>query len=902
MAAAVQQATYTLPSFTMSMVEQSIGTLEYVPNPHFVFPGPQEAQDSTSTSSPRRTTSLRLSPSPASRRNAPGHKSVSALPTFSFNAADTSGRSDDASSESAGQMPPTTPKYSGHRRRASEFVGGDARYGVPDLVSTSPVKSPEPPFAFDNLASTGSPAKKRGHAHRRSAAISSHDLSGIMQPPSPATAPESYRSPSTGLDALSGADRSACPISSPIDLDQDQRPVTAPQSNSHPEARPRVGFSEKVHFIPRPLSVIDSEAESSMSTPASMSARHSVSSIIDFGSLSPSAIRRPSSKLSPRLDAENPSSQRSSLELSRGTDKEGHWLRQETGTPVSELSPSPTKVTFDTEYSQALLAARPNLDRRSSEPSLVLGGPHAKNRSSISLQEPVQSPLLRPDSASSGRFERRSSVKKVKAWATSIINRRDKEVARPRSVDSAQRKRGPSLNPAMPPPSVTVSPSEEPDLEELFSRDPFGANPNEPAMPVPRINFGDVSDFQPNFHMDDDSSPIIDLDAALGPNSTPGRQSRPQGFGARRQLHSSRLARDFNGPGGHYHRRTESAPVLAHFDFTKSTSPVQTSMADVFETEEEHDDDASEAISPSYSTSEGIPTPSEAREGAADDDNRMGIHVVDSAPETAVSSSVAEEGLGIQQSLGRSSSPLGVVASHRSTPTSDRRPSLLDESIPEEVVPVEIVEDFEEPRASMLTKSSDSSDTPTIMDHSGTILSLPQPQSSLMTPTTYAASTFSTPDFARRQGSFEGSRLGTSASSMTDCRTMSSFAGETGHGMRTSVDDVPSLTSSRSTMISSMNHYGSRRDISDRSISTVSSKQTQDQSERRRKRSSIQSLTKLVGSPFSDSRSKLNVEQRPQTSASSSHPKDARKNKEKRLSRLMFWKSKTGSAGSSASK
>lgn len=899
MAAAVQQTTYNLPSFSMSMVEPSVGTVEYVPNPHFVFPAPQEAQDSTTTSSPRRTTSLRLSPSPASRRNAPGHKSVSALPTFSFNAADTSGRSDEASSESAGQIPPTTPKYSGHRRRVSEFVGGDARYGVPDLVSTSPITSPEPPFAFDNMASTGSPAKKRGHAHRRSAAISSHDLSGIMQPPSPARAPADSYSNFTGTDAHSGANRSVSPISSPIDLDQSQRPVTAPQADSLPETRPRVGFSEKVHFIPRPLSVIDSEAESSMSTPASMSARHSVSSIIDFGSLSPSTTRQSSSRLSPRLDAETPSSQRSSLELSRGIDKEGHWLRKETGTPVSELSPSPTKVTFDTESSQALLAARPNLDRRSSEPSLVLGGPHAKNRSSVSLQEPVQSPLLRPDSASSARFERRSSVKKVKAWATSIIGRREKDMTRPRSVDSAQRKRLPTSNPTLSPPSVTVSPSEEPDLEELFSRDPFGENTHEPAMPVPRIDFGDVSDFQPNFHMDDNSSSVIDLDAALGPNSTPGRQGKPQGFGARRQLHSSRLARDFNGPGGHYHRRTESAPVLAHFEFTKSTSPVQTPMADVFETEEEHDD-ASDPISPSYSTSEGIPTPLDTREGAPDEDNRMGMHIVDSAPDSAGSNTVSEEGLGIQQRSGRSSSPLGAMASHRSTPISDRRPSLLDESIPEEVGPVEIVEDFEEPRASMLTKSSDSSDTPTIMDHSGTILSLPQPQSSLMTPTTYAASTFSTPDFGRRQGSFEGSRLGTSASSMTDCRTMSSFAGETGHGTRTSVDDVPSLTSSRSTMISGMNHGGSRRDISDRSISTVSSQQTQEQNDRRRKRSSIQSLTKLVGSPFSDSRSKLNIEQRPQTSASSSRPKDGKKNKEKRLSRLMFWKNKTGAQGSSS--
>jgi len=173
-------------------------------------------------------------------------------------------------------------------------------------------------------------------------------------------------------------------------------------------------------------------------------------------------------------------------------------------------------------------------------------------------------------------------------------------------------------------------------------------------------------------------------------------------------------------------------------------------------------------------------------------------------------------------------------------------------------------------------------------DHSATILDLPPPSSSLMTPTTYAASTFSSPDFARRQGSFDTSRVGTSASSVTDCRTVSSAA----HDMRLSMDDVPSLTSSHSTMVSTMPRGGFRRDLVNRTAPVMSDTNIAGQMERRRKRSSIQSLTKLVGSSFSDSKNKVSAEQRLSTSSTST-ARDGTKKREHRLSRLMFWKHKT---------
>ena len=328
-------------------------------------------------------------------------------------------------------------------------------------------------------------------------------------------------------------------------------------------------------------------------------------------------------------------------------------------------------------------------------------------------------------------------------------------------------------------------------------------------------------------------------------------------------------------------------------------------MADVFEEEEEEEDGNESPAGPGDALQLAV---SENSPVDQDEDLCVGIEVVDMASDHESLSLpwALDDGLGIQRgaSTGRASSLPGTSSLLCST-TLERRPSsIVDEIIVEEASPVEIVEDHEEPRASSLTKSSDSSDASTILaNNSGVILTLPPTQPPLMTPTTYAASTWSSPDIARRQGSFDTSRLGTSASSITDSRTVSSFAAETGPDMRVSVD-VPSLTSSRSTMISTSHQSGSRRDFSDRSTSIASVNAVnavpEEMSERRRKRSSIQSLSKLVGGSFGDSKSRM-ADQRPQTSGALSTPKEKKKNKEHRLSRLMFWKHREPSQSASLS-
>lgn len=222
----------------------------------------------------------------------------------------------------------------------------------------------------------------------------------------------------------------------------------------------------------------------------------------------------------------------------------------------------------------------------------------------------------------------------------------------------------------------------------------------------------------------------------------------------------------------------------------------------------------------------------------------------------------------------------------------------MEEASPAEAI--QVVEAHEEPRASSLTKSSDSSDTPTISAPTG-ILTLPNGQSTLMTPASYQASAFSSPDLGRRQSSFEACRLGTSASSLADNRTLSScHTGDHGNEVRISTDDVPSLTSSRSTMLSSNHANNSRHNIATAARTPSASSGALDQAvaaERRRKRGSIQSLSQLVGGSFG-SKSRGQDDARPHTSADPLAAKIPKK--EHRLKKLMFWKSKQHSKRASS--
>jgi hypothetical protein len=154
-------------------------------------------------------------------------------------------------------------------------------------------------------------------------------------------------------------------------------------------------------------------------------------------------------------------------------------------------------------------------------------------------------------------------------------------------------------------------------------------------------------------------------------------------------------------------------------------------------------------------------------------------------------------------------------------------------------------------------------------------------------PGLHSGSTFPAPDVGHTHG-FEGTRLGTASSSMTDHRQFLE------PGQRASVDDVPSLTSSIST---TSPRYGFHRPASavthdaPRSSSVFSGNEF---FERTRHRASIAGMTGFLAR----NRSRLNIESRPQSQhIDSSTSALKRDKKEKRMSWLSrIWKPKKKTA------
>ena len=893
-------------------------TIEMIPNPEFSFPIRQVPGSPThrrrTPNDNARPSSMHANPPPSQSGLAAHRKTASTLPSFTFNATDASGLQQTPNT-SAPTTPeeeaPLTPQRRGHRRGGSEFVGGDSRLGMANAMSSSPTKPNALPLP---APAPGPPADRSRHSHRRSAAISSHDLSNIMRPTE--AAPRLSSSLPTTPMELPGQSPPLDRATSAPDVIQDPFGPSLEEQATRPPSRPRVGFSDNVEIIPRPLSTISSETESSMSTIRGHSVNNSISSVLSLGTPSPPSTRPSRASLSAPLEDEPKPRAKSSIEISRRVEKEGEWLKsrssQSLKRPLSEsaAAPPPPKTTFAEPQAPARrrnlhkkrqsLSYALGLDRRRSEPAIGMAADDPTRHSAISLDS-----LSGVSDGPACPVESISSTKRLKAWATSKMSKKPKEMNRAVSESSSRSSMRPDsagntfvAGRVMPP----AAPAVETDLDAVLGTETPKADRERPVSPSqPRI---EVSGASPTFPSpkqswrdddDDDDGAMLDLDAALGPFKTPsmGSAQRP-----RKELHSSRLNRDFTGPGGHYHRRAESAPALPPFDSSRVSTPSQSSMADVFEEEEETDEeDEAPARAQKPGRTKSMP----------EEETGIGISVVDSANAGAAGhwNLAAEDGLGIQRGEWEPERPgtsYSNAASRLSTSGTDRRgSSIIEETIFEEVSPVEpptatgieIVDAEDEPRASSLTKSSDSSETPTLLGAAAAnLMPASDGPHSMTTPDTYQTSTFSSPDFNRRQTSFDASRVGTAASSIADTRTTSSCTtGEQGSEVRMSVDDVPSLTSSRSTMLSTAQANHSQRNISDRTPSASSASDRVAAAERRSKRSSIASLSQLLSS-----RSKDHDEVRPKTSADPSpHPTPAKK-KEHRLKKLMFWKAKhTGS-------
>ena len=854
------------------------------PNPPFVFPmqsEPAAREDPSWADLPSENASDRRS----RNRSRPQHISISRLPDFKFQPSPSNSDTSvpvTPSSPTKSRMIP--PHQGGHRRNGSEFIGGDGKSGLTGLMSTSPTKGegilPPPPGAR-----TGPPAGRRGHAHRRSGAVSSHDVSAILRPanePKGGSAPASPSDPSLQFNLAPNLDRS---LSQPTITvpSQDASPAAHRRraSSSAGQARPRVGFSDHVEFIPRPLSTISSETSSSLSTVRpSHSLTGSISSIISNGNSSPRNVK----------GARGPSQEIDELELSlapspcrqpnHGCSRSLTLLHPSTDSPPLGSRHSVDRAcwtdAFPSRFTENELMTPDEEDHAAS--ILRLSGVSAASRTRRRPVSLYNHTVTRPRSSPEPKVSKRQQ-KRVKSWAGSILTRKAKE-----SMEEAQ----PASHTFPPtPPWSPVVPSDL-SLDDLtFDEDTscviqtapsliHKPSTTKPDSSSPRCNASDLaSDTEV-----DESDLVLDLDAALGASHGTSlgpsfeEVMRGRNVVARRRLHSGGGTGSFEGPGMHYHRRAESAPEMAPINrqiFGFSRSGNAHAMADVFE---EDEDDETEIAAQGDSTHEEVQGP--------------GVAVVDESHITVSPlKRTFKEGIASSSDSKGDKPPLQEDRAGSTTPTADQTdPGAID-----------IVEADEEPRDQTAGKTKHEVGTSWTSAserfHIGRpasapmLYTLPAPSPAFTAPDMESPAT-STPDFS--QTSFENPRLHTATSSITDRATLSSFrVGEHGFDTRGSVDDVPSLTSSASTMASAypprLSSSAPTRTSTDKpsslsSVSVVPRTRPGNAS----KRSSLASLSRLVGGS-SGQKSKLNLTEYAQPE----EKEKSEKKKGKRISRLMRW-------------
>lgn len=814
----------------------------------------------------------------------------------------------------------------GHRRGGSEFIGGDGEAGGPGLISTSPTKREGAPNLPASTKVLGPPAGRRGHSHRRSGAISSHDVSLILKPSELRVGPRAGSAPNTPSDVEAQmspesvdekAEGAPSPLARPSPVLRNRR-ESAPASG---QVRARVGFSDIVEFIPRPLSIISSETSSSLSpVQACHSVSGSITSIVSAGTASPPPASSARSSLATTFDdhARRPRPKTAGAVMTGTVAEDTNVVDGEMtlqGRPVS-ASTSTTDLNATESRSTCRDFQRDiftlgnegsSMDSSPSSSPIVAcsdPGSHRTHSSSAEIPETSAAGLFSPAQAKVSP-ERRApkKQKKVKSWAGSILSRKGRY--------RSQKQKTVGRRTPTPPLRNYVPVGDWDNLDVNFDEDPTFviSTPTARTTSLPHVQtgFADWTPREPSSSTDTETmSPVIDLDAALGPFNTPSpgpqfRNALDRGFTVgKRAMHSSGATGGFIGPGGHYHRRAESAPEMVAFNvgqFALNRLASSSTMADVFE-EDEEDEGTIE--------SENKGSRLENERQAEVEGLGIGVQVVDAEDmsPTGVLSWSWPDNSDTHRGIKRKGSGLSdrerrqlVCAVSQGTSTG----SLNSEVILAESSSVEIIPIHEEPRTSVISKSSDVDTITTPSLSHGPFIKRPASAPidlvwpiSEMQPTTprTVSSTFSSPGFT--DSSFDGLRVVTPSSSFTDRRTLNSlYNGEPGPEIRMSVEDVPSLTSSASTTTNI--HPGGRfsssagtRSSAERSLSVSAAETTRARNVSTGKRSSLASLSRLVGGSYGE-RSKLFMEERAQPDSAA---KPERK-KGNRISRLIhFWKSK----------
>ena len=838
-------------------------------------------------------------------RTRPQQLSFDTLPAFKFNPSDSS---DSASGGSdctpTRRTPPGSNMPTGHRRNGSELIGGDGKVAMNAPSSASPTKSGFP-LELPPTLYNGPPASRRGHAHRRSGAVSSHDLSNVMKPakepkgnslPTTPSDPNDHYMPSPHFEKSHSYHLEV----SMTPTDDPPTPIPTEDNHAKPFPRPRVGFSDTIEFIPRPLSTISSETSSSLSTiRASHSLTGSISSIISGGASSPPPAKSSRSLSDPTMEQSmfmSPHTARvaaTPYELDWGDAPEARTNWQQDSDLIAPAF----------YISQKVAETSPKDSTKAPVANSIVDDAPLTNKQMLALPSYTkgQPPSIKPILTASVLKRPRSSPEpkdvsmqnRVKSWAENFLPRK------PRLDEGFQSTSAPVLDPL---PRVSFASANDLSLEHISFDEDTSCVIRDASLitPSPRAQHSTHRVGKANAsHEDEISGPVLDLDAAFGLaniSSFGSNSDEILGGGcsvSRRRMHSSGITGGFSGPGMHYHRRAESAPEMAHLDYHTLGFPrfgSNPKMADVFEEEEEgEEDDNMPDDRKHFQLGTLMPQSSTfTRDGEAMASG-LGVKIVDIGPcngehqRQRTSRYKSGNAVEVDQSFVDMDRDDAAVIAFQEENAADFRDALI-----------EIVELDEEPRTSALSKSPDDHvPTPTLSTKPTSARPVSAPMTTglhSMTPETLS-SAMPSPDFSRT--SFDVPRLHTANSSITDRMTLNSCrAGEHSVNLRASVDDVPSLSSSASTAISAqpprLSSSAHTRSSTERSSSLSAAVLPTCRPAITSKRSSMVSLSRLVGHAHG-ARSKLHIEEHAQAEIS----ERADKRKGNRISRLMrFWKAR----------
>ncbi|CAI7674432.1 unnamed protein product [Penicillium manginii] len=872
-------------------------TMPPMPNPPFIFPArdPDVADQETDRQTPP------------------------ALPAFSFNPG--AGQSLQPS-----PAPPPNPRGGGHRRRPSEFVGGD-QLVTPDTGVAVADKRDEPPSPTPQPAVPSGPPPGRGpgrrhHAHRRSAAVSGVDLNAIQKAlgsnsaaPSVPTTPGDRTFDSKHEDNQRPLSYSATSIGRPT-------PPASPQFPPVSSIPPVPPIPSNIHLQPAPMTEdldIGRPVSAASQEAPQIPAAAPIQRPDNTGPIEQVPVQKRTTKPRPKT-----------ADASLAFD----LMQSQNASDVTAIKRSKSTGHSRAHKSVSARHLNPHANTETDAHSTDTSRPSFSDDGSESPSD-TEDEGDDPHATKKSRSKKKKQ-KRVRHWAGSLLGRsKGKRHAKPETEksESPERKEKKTLRP----PALTRTNSEVGSFMEVdFDNDdvvvlrtptnteaPVSAEERDKDIPpVPTVSLESAwkprSFYEQTAQDEVLSSPIIDLDAALGPFNTPDMRSGKGNLSkftvASQRMYSGGRRGEFVGPEMRYHRRTESAPIMTPFD-RSSLGPIRLGGAtgvetpDVFYEEEEDEflaanssprnELVSSQIAAAFSSTSEVDSQSAKSDDTGDTLTRAPESAAETAPTpTSVSAPIVEplsettveptpkprapqhRGLGIQ-APDEADNSLSAFAPMEQTARQPLHSANPFGRPPRS--PVEILRSEESVARAPGPPSPDVSPgflavdkRPATSPHD---LQPNIPPLSLSAGVSPSDSSFPSPDAPR----------------MFNDRYFSSHSYHhlpSDYYNHASVEDVPSLTSSASTMTNTMNRFSASffpraRLSTDRAASFSAAVNRRSSQANASKRSSLASLSKLVGGPHSE-RSKLYQEEKPPGDSP-----DKSKKKSRRISRLMhFWKLK----------